>query len=214
MRQARADDALDVRLGHLLAPLVRHERLGGAGHDDVTAKTVDVDERAHAGDLDRQIAIHRHLGKNLLRGENLRPERVRLLLLGRDERLGIVLVGDAVLHQLHALLLVEDGADGARGAEAIEQLGAQLALLGVARSNHDELRGVRDGDTLALHGVPPARGGIEHDVHERVVEEVHLIDVEKATVGTREKTRVVRLHALRERLLDVDGTADAILGGA
>ena len=46
VRQARADDPLDVLLRHLLATLVRHERLRGARHDDVAAQAVDVHDGA------------------------------------------------------------------------------------------------------------------------------------------------------------------------
>ena len=214
MAEARADDALDVVRGHLIASLVRHERLRRAGHDDIAAESVDVHERAHAGDLERQVPVHRDVGEDLLRRGNLSLELVRLSLTRRGERLRVRLVRHAVLHQLDPLLLVEDGGDVARRAEAVQKLGAELALLGVARSNHDKLSRVGDGDTLALDGVPPARGGVQHHVHERVVQEVHLVDVEQAAVGASQEAGVVRLDALRESLLDVDGTADPVLGGA
>lgn len=39
-------------------------------------------------------------------------------------------------------------------AKAVQQLGAQLTLLGVTRADQDEAGGVADGDTLTLNGVP------------------------------------------------------------
>jgi hypothetical protein len=36
-------------------------------------------------------------------------------------------------------------------AEAVQQLGAELTLLGVTRANQDEAGGVGDGDTLSLN---------------------------------------------------------------
>mmetsp|Transcript_10852 Transcript_10852/g.30336 ORF Transcript_10852/g.30336 Transcript_10852/m.30336 type:complete len:208 (+) Transcript_10852:51-674(+) len=122
--QARANHALDVVLSHRIASLVRHEGLRRAGHDDVTAESVDVHERAHAGNLERQVPVHLDCGKDLLRGGDLILELVRLSLAGRGERLGVLFVRHAVLHQLDSLRLVEDGGDVARHAEAVQELGA------------------------------------------------------------------------------------------
>eukprot|EP00982_Pelagococcus_subviridis_P013014 31208-Pelagococcus_subviridis.AAC.11 len=207
----RPDHALDVVLRDLSPPLVRDERLRGSRDDDVASQTVHVHERAHAGDFDGQISLHLDLLQELLRRRDLRLELVRLLLARLHEPLRVLLELHAVLHELHAKLAIEDRPHVARHPEPIEELRPELALLGVPRADHDELRRVRDRDPLALDRVPPARGGVEDDVHERVVQKVHLVDVQKPAVRAREEAGVVRLDALRERLFDVDGAADAVL---
>jgi len=47
-----------------------------------------------------------------------------------------------------------------------------------------------------------------------VIQQVDLVDVQYAPVGLGEQAGLERLNALGERLLDVDGATDAVLGGA
>ena len=96
--------------------------------------------------------------------------------------------------------------------EAVEQLRAQLALLGVHRADEGDARRVRDRDPVALDGVAAHRGRVEEDVDEVVVEQVDLVDVEDAAVGLGEQTGLVGRLAVPERPAQVEGADDAVLG--
>ncbi len=97
--------------------------------------------------------------------------------------------------------------------EPVEQLRTQLALLGVHRPDEHEAGGVLDRDAVALDGRPAHRGGVEEQVDEVVVEEVDLVDVKDAAVGTGEQAGLVLRLALRQRPLEVQRAEDAVLGG-
>lgn len=105
------------------------------------------------------------------------------------KRIHIIKAATPYLGQFHRL-------DLGVHAEAIEELGAELALLGVAGSDEDEAGGVADGDTLTLHSVPPRSGRIEEDIHEVVIEKVHLVDVQDAAVSLGEQTGLERPRVL------------------
>merc|ERR1719409_589984 len=90
--QARTDDATDVFLRDFIPSFESDKRLGRARHDDVATQTVDVDQRADARNLQRQIAVHLHGGQELLRGDNLRLQRLRLFLALLDVTLRVALV--------------------------------------------------------------------------------------------------------------------------
>lgn len=56
MVEAAADDAAHVLLRHLVAALIRHQRLGGAVDDEIAAQAVDLEARADVGDQDLKLA--------------------------------------------------------------------------------------------------------------------------------------------------------------
>ena len=80
--------------------------------------------------------------------------------------------------------------------EAVEQLRAQVALLGVHRADQQEARGVGDGDAVALDVLAAQRGGVEQHVDQVVGQQVDLVDVEHAAVGRGEQAG---LEARRRR---------------
>jgi len=50
-------------------------------------------------------------------------------------------------------------------------------------ADEDEAGGVGDGDALPLHGVPAGGCGVQQHIHQVVVQQVDLVDVEDAAVG-------------------------------
>ncbi len=99
-------------------------------------------------------------------------------------------------------------------AEPVEQLGAELALLGVHGADEDEPRRVLDRDTVALDRRTAHRGSVQQEVDEVVVQQVDLIDVEDAAMRASEQAGLVLGDAVGQRLLEVQRTQHAILGGA
>ena len=152
----------------------------------------------------------------------LRQQELGLL----DDRLEVVLIAQEVtleagsvlapariaLHDAHPLVEVAEPGDIDAEPEAIEQLRPKVPLLGVHRAHEDEARRVRERDALALHDVPSHRRGVEEDVDDVIVEQVHLVHVEDAAVGVGEEPRLEAAFPELDGGLGVDGPDDAILG--
>jgi hypothetical protein len=68
--------------------------------------------------------------------------------------------------------------------------------------------------TRTLDGHAAGGGRVEEQVHEVVVEEVDLVDVEDAPVGAGQEPRLVLDPAVGERALQVERAEDPVLGGA
>ncbi len=98
--------------------------------------------------------------------------------------------------------------------EAVEQLRAQLALLGVHRADEHEPGRVAVGDAVALDEVLAGDGDVEQDVDEVVGEQVDLVDVEHAAVGGGEQAGPERQLAAGQRSGDVERAEQAVLGRA
>ena len=103
------------------------------------------------------------------------------------ERRRVALERQPAAHDLRALRRVLRGAHLDAEPEAIEQLRAQLALLGVHRADEQEARRVHGRHRLALDAREPGRGGVEQRVDEVVGQEVDLVDVEDPAVRAGEQ---------------------------
>ncbi len=101
-----------------------------------------------------------------------------------------------------------------RQAEPVEQLRAQFALLRVAAADQHEARRMAHAQALALDDVLAGRRNVEQHVDQMVLEQVHLVDVQKAAMRAREQARLERLHAVRERAFEIERADDAVLGRA
>ena len=71
------------------------------------------------------------------------------------------------------------------GAEAVERVRANVALVRVEGGQRERATRVRRLDALALDDAPPVRERGEDEVQDRVVHEVELVEVEDAAVGAR-----------------------------
>ena len=97
--------------------------------------------------------------------------------------------------------------------EAVEQLGSELALVGVHGPDQEEARRVGDGDLLARDHVDAHGGGVQEHVDQVVLEQVHLVHVEELAVGLGQNSRLEGPTTLAQRSLQVDRTDHPILGG-
>jgi hypothetical protein len=120
----------------------------------------------------------------------------------------------AAAHHLHARRQVGRRLDVHRQAEAVEQLRAQLALLGVAASHQHEARRVPHRQALALDHVLARGCDVDQQVDQVVLEQVDLVDVQEAAVRPRQQPGLEVLLAVGERALEVEGAEHAVLGHA
>jgi hypothetical protein len=70
----------------------------------------------------------------------------------------------------------------------------------------------RAGDALTLDDVHTHRRRVQQGVDEVVVEQVHLVDVEDAAVGGGKQTRLETTLSVLERMLEVEGADESVLG--
>ncbi len=117
------------------------------------------------------------------------------------------------LDDRHPVAGVADAGDVDGEGEAVEQLRAQVAFLGVHRADQDEAGRVGEGDALALDDVHAHGGRVEQHVDHVVVEQVDLVDVEQAAVGGGQDAGLEVALALLDGLLDVERADDAVFGG-
>ena len=116
------------------------------------------------------------------------------------------------LHHLHPLVGVEQAAHVDAEPEPVEQLRPQLTLLGVHGPDQEKLGRVAGGYPLALHRVDPHRGGVQQDVDQVMVEQVHLVDVEDLAVGLGQQSGLEGTCPGRKRRLHVDAADHPVLG--
>ena len=72
----------------------------------------------------------------------------------------------------------------------------------------------RTDTPVPLHVAGAQRGGVQQQVHQVVVQQVDLVHVQHAPVRGGQQPRLVRLDALGQRPLDVQGADQPVLGGA
>mmetsp|Transcript_48527 Transcript_48527/g.156684 ORF Transcript_48527/g.156684 Transcript_48527/m.156684 type:complete len:479 (-) Transcript_48527:12-1448(-) len=212
--QAQTHDLFDVVISHLRAAVEGAEGSGGPVRHDVAAETVDVQGAADNRNFAGQAFGDFHLAQVCPGNDDLVGELLVVLQKFLPEALRVISKFLAAVHDLHTQVRVPLGPDHGVHAESVEQLGPQLALLGVAAAYEDELGGVPDADALALDGVPTACGAVKQHVDQVIIQEVDLVNVQDAAVRPRQEARLERLLALGQGLLDVDGATDAVLGGA
>ena len=92
--------------------------------------------------------------------------------------------------------------------------GLQFAFFRVAAADQHEARGVPHAEALALDHVLARGGDVEQEIDEMVLEQIDLVDIEKAAIGLREQARLEGFFAMRERALEIERADDAILGRA
>ena len=174
--------------------------------------------------------VPEHLGFHTDRGDQAHLGRGDANTLDRGDRFGegsrqIVVRGRELVRELvvaplesgialgdqHPLVRVADALDVDAKPETVEELRAQLALLGVHRPYEDEARRMGERDTLSLDYVHAHGGGVEQDVHQVVVQEVHLIDVQNVAVRLGEDARLEAPGAGAQRGFDVDGPNHPVL---
>ena len=132
----------------------------------------------------------------------------------RRERLRVALERVAPADHLDPGRQVLGRPDLDREPEAVEQLRAQLALLGIAAADQDEPGRMAHAQALALDQVLARGRDVEQEVDQMVLEQIGLVDVEEAAVGPRQQAGLERLLAPGQRPLEVERADDPVLGRA
>lgn len=76
----------------------------------------------------------------------------------------------------------------------VKKLRPELSLLGVSAADQNVACRVADGDALTLDCVPARGGRVQEHVHQVVIQQIDLVDVQDTTVGLSQETRLKRLH--------------------
>mmetsp|Transcript_17216 Transcript_17216/g.44686 ORF Transcript_17216/g.44686 Transcript_17216/m.44686 type:complete len:264 (+) Transcript_17216:274-1065(+) len=214
MRQCEANHSTNILNRDLLPALQRNIRSCRPVGDQVTAEAVHIAAGADLADHQLDLIGSSHLRQQLTGRLKLCAQCFLLLLALLIVLDGVLIVRDAVQHQLCPLLNVKQSAHADLEAKAVQQLRPHLTLLWVAAAHHDELGGMDKADTLTLNSVDASGCGVQDHIHETVVQKVDLINVQDAAVGSSQKARLIGLLALHQCLLNVNGAADAVLSGA
>jgi hypothetical protein len=211
VRQREAGRGAHVVGGHLVPAGPGGQRHGGLGGDQVGAQAVDVERGAHGGDLAQCVVAQHDARQALPGGGDLRCQLGVVVGPPRGERGRVGLVRHPAADHLGPLRRVARGGDLDGEPEPVEQLRAQLALLGVHGAHQQEACGVPDRHPLALHVGGAERRGVEQQVDQVVVQQVDLVDVEDAAVRCGQQARLVGAHPLGERALEVERADEAVL---
>ena len=67
-----------------------------------------------------------------------------------------------------------------------------------------------DTDTFTLNNIATTGCNVKQNINKMIVEQVHLVDIEKSTVGLCKKPRFKRLYTTGQGLLDINSTADTV----
>ena len=208
MGQGERRHPADVVLRRLRSPFPARERGGAAADHQVGSQSLGPHRRTQAADRLQQVGWE-------LRRAGCRQARPQVALVERRRQLGRVVVeGQPAADRFGALLRLDGGQDVDGEAEAVQQLGPEVALLGIHGAGQHEAAGVDLGDPLSLHLVEAAGGHVEQHVDQVVGQQIHLVDVEHAAVGSRQQARLEAAAALGERSFDVEGAHQPVLGGA
>ena len=69
-------------------------------------------------------------------------------------------------------------------------------------------------NTLALNLIDSGDGDVEQKIHKMVFEKIYFVNVKKTAIRARQQSGFEPLHATTKGLLEVDGSANTILGSA
>ena len=67
---------------------------------------------------------------------------------------------------------------------------------------------------LALDHVLAGGGDVEQQIDQMILQQIHLVDVQKAAIGAGQQAGLERLDASRQRPLEIERADHAVLGGA
>ena len=214
MRQRQPGRGPDVFRGHHVPAVPRGQGDRGPGRDQVGAHAVHPERAADGADL-AQHGVgqldprepgpgHRHLVGE--RG-GVGGEAVR-------EPGGVRLEGEPAADHLGPFGGILAGRYLNGQPEPVEELRAQLAFFRIHGANEEETRRVADRDAFALDVVDAQGRGVEQQVHQVVMEQVDLVDVQHPAVGRGEQAGRERGRARGQHALDVERAGQAVLGSA
>ncbi len=214
VRQGQAGGAADVVGVHGLPTLPGGQRDRGAGHDHIRAHPVHVERRTDRGDLAQCGVGQFDSGQPVAGGGDPGGQCGLLHRPAGGEGFRVGVVGQPAAHHLGSHRRLSAGCDLDGQPEAVQQLRAQFTFFGVHRPDQQEAGGMAHRHPVAFDVGDTEGGRVQQQVHEMVVQEVDLVDVEQAAMGGGEQPRPQRRDAFGERPVEVDRPGDPVLGGA
>ena len=200
-REQRGDP--DVRPEHLVAALPCGVRDRRTRDDEVGPQPVHVEGCADLGDLGERGVGEPHGGKGRTGLEDPLGQGRFGSGEAADEAGRVDVVRHPSAHHLGAQRRLAGRGHVDGEPEPVQQLRAELALLGVHGADEHEPRGVAERDAVALDRGAALGGGVEQQVDEVVLQQVDLVDVEHAAVGSGEQPGLVLGDPVREHLAEV-----------
>ena len=191
-------------------------RMGTSGTqpDQIGAQAVDTGSEAALADLAQGGVIQRDIRQALAGIPTTGSKGSLLDLPTLQEGDGVSIEGQATTHDLGTLGWLRLAIQRQIQAEAVEQLRAQLAFLGVHGADQHEARGMPMGDAVTLDMVDPAGGSIEQQIYQMIRQQVYLIDIEHAAIGAGQQAGGKLRAAFAQRCVQIQGADDALLAGA
>ena len=216
VRQRQPGRHAHVLADHLVALLPRGVGYRGPAGHQVTAHAVDAEGRAGRGDPQQLgVAYFGAAQTGPCRGDLAGGVAFKALkCVGAGRRRPIML--EPCPDNRGPALRVGAGDDRHAQPEPVQQLRAQLPLLGVHGADEQEAGRVPQRDPFPLHAGAAGGRGVEQHVHDVVGQQVDLVDVEDAAVGQRQQARRERLGGARpgQHPGDVEAAGDVVVGGA
>ncbi len=204
------EDAPDVGCLRAAPPLERRQRAGRLERDELGAVGFDAELRDRV-DRQRLRLFGEVDGRQKCDGaRDAGPQRPRLRLVGRGKRHRVARECGVAAIDLGALLRLLRRADEDAQAQAIGDLGTQLAFFRIHRSDQRESRRILDGLLAPFDAHHALRGRIEQRVHHGVRKQIDLVDVQDRAVRARQHSGPKRHLTLFERRTDVDRSDDVV----
>ena len=91
---------------------------------------------------------------------------------------------------------------------------SEISLFRISAADEDETGGVADAQAFALDDIDARGGCIEEEVDQVVLQQIDLINIEKAAVCGSQEPGLEVLFPRDQGLFDVERAANPILGGA
>ena len=158
----------------------------------MSARWPSTPRRAQVPAISSTIRSGRRTDRARPRGGHALRERGLLRRPARGERRRVAVERQPAADDLDPHGRVERTGDLDREPEAVEQLRAQVALLGVHRADQHEAGVVGGGQAVALDVHAAERGRVEQHVDQVVGQQVDLVDVQQPAVGRRQQARLER----------------------
>ena len=136
-----------------------------------------------------------------------------LVLVPGAEPGGVGVEGHAASHDFHAHIRVARGGDLDGQSETVQELRTQFSFLRVHGADQHQTSSVCNGHPVAFHRVASHGRGVEENIHQVVVEQVDLVDVEDSPVRRGQQAGFEGGLSLAESRLQVQRSRDTILGG-
>ncbi len=212
--QGQRGHALQVLGLHRFVALQRGECPGGAQQRELGAQAVGAQLLAQARAQHQHVIAHFHLVQQFTRFEDALLQLLVVLVPQRFEGGGVFVEGVAAFDDAHAQRQVLRRAHLHRQAKAVQQLRAQLAFFGVAAAHQHKAGGVAHAQAFALDQVFARGGHVDQQVHQMVVQQVDLVDVQKAPVRLSQQAGGEGLHTLRQGFFQIERADHAVLGRA